>query len=60
MALSESTIILIITAGCATIGLICKLIYSSKCKLVKCCGCEIHRDVSQEQHVSINSGISKV
>ena len=58
---SETLIIAVSTLGAGFLALVAKLIYSSKCKLIKCCGCEIERDTSQEVSArNITSGIDKV
>ena len=31
----------------ATLG----VIYKSKCRRIKCCGCEIERDIEAEEHI---------
>ena len=48
---SETIILAVSTLGAGVLALFAKLIYSSKCGLIKCCGCEIQRNTSQEQSV---------
>ncbi len=48
MVVSETLIIAVSTLGAGVLALFARLIYSSKCKVMKCWGCEIHRDTSQE------------
>jgi len=51
--MQDSVIFAVIIAGTTIIGLVGKLIYSSKCDVIKCCCCEIHRQVGQEMPVNI-------
>jgi hypothetical protein len=48
---ADAVILAVSTLGAGLLALIARLAYSSKCALVKCCGCEIHRNKSQEQSV---------
>jgi hypothetical protein len=48
---SEAVILGISTLGAGLLALFARLIYSSKCALVKCCCCEIKRNTDQEQSV---------
>ena len=45
---SETLIIAVATLGAGVVALIARLIYSSKCNVVKCGCCEVHRDTNQE------------
>jgi hypothetical protein len=47
--ISEAVILAIATLGAGVIGLVARLIYSSKCVLVRCCCCEVQRKTDQEQ-----------
>ena len=49
MLITEVIIISLVASG--MVAYIGRLIYSSKCKYVKCCGCEIHRDTDHETSV---------
>lgn len=51
---SETILSLIIVSTTGILALICKLIYSSKCKLIKCCGNEIQRDTDHEVNINMN------
>ena len=54
--LSDPVSILLIGSVTGLLGLLCKLTYSSKCKIVTCGTClRIERDVSNEQAVSIGN-----
>ena len=46
--LNDTIIIGIIAASTTILALFGKLLYSSKCDVIKFCCCEIHRQVSQE------------
>lgn len=48
---SEAVILAVATLGAGLCGLVARLIYSSKCALIKCCCCEIQRKTDQETSV---------
>ena len=52
---SETILSLIIVSTTGILALICKLIYSSKCKVIRCCGNEIQRDTEHEQTINIGN-----
>ena len=45
---SETLVIAVATLGAGVVALIARLIYSSKCDIIKCGCCEVHRDIKQE------------
>jgi hypothetical protein len=45
---SETIILAVSTLGTGFLALVARLIYSSKCAVVKCCCCEVQRNVDQE------------
>lgn len=52
MVLSEATILALSAGGFAFLTLIARLVYSSKCKIMKCGSCcIIERDISQETNI---------
>ena len=52
---SETILSLIIVSTTGILALIFKLLYSSKCKLIRCCGNEIQRDTENEQTISMQT-----
>ncbi len=52
--LSDALISMIIVSTTGLLGLCCKLLYSSKCKTIKCCGAEVERDVTHEVAINMN------
>ena len=52
--LSDSIIMAIVVSLTGLIGLSFKLCYSSKCKLIRCCGNEIQRDTENEQTINMS------
>jgi hypothetical protein len=53
--LSDAIISMIIISVSGLIGLSLKLCYSSKCKVIKCCGGSIIRDTEHEQAINIGN-----
>jgi hypothetical protein len=54
--MDDTILTLLITATAGTVAIIAKLIYSSKCKVVKCCNCiEINRDTEHEQNITVQA-----
>ena len=53
--LSDAIISMIIISVSGLIGLSFKLCYSSKCKIIKCCGGEIHRDTDHEVNINMQT-----
>jgi hypothetical protein len=54
----SSIIIALIASSVVIISLVSKLIYSSKCKSIKCCGCEVLRDTANEvslRHIIVDN-----
>ena len=51
MILPESIVISIIGGIIASIALIARLLYASKCKKVDCLFCKFERDVQNEQSI---------
>ena len=49
--ITEAIIITITTLSAGVLVFISKLIYSSKCTDIKCCGCEIKRDITKETSI---------
>jgi hypothetical protein len=47
--IENSIIIALIAASVVVVSLVSKLIYSSKCKSIKCCCFEVIRDTDREQ-----------
>ena len=58
--LNDTIIIGIIAASTTIVALFGKLLYSSKCDVIKCCCCEIHRNTLQEVPVHIESNSNHV
>ena len=52
---TETILSLIIVSTTGILALICKLIYSSKCRVIRCCGGEIIRDTEHEQTINIGN-----
>ena len=53
--LSDAIISMIIISVSGLIGLSFKLCYSSKCKIIKCCGGEIIRDTEHEVNINMQT-----
>jgi hypothetical protein len=53
--LSDAIIMTIIVSITGIIGLSLKLCYSSKCKIIKCCGGQIIRDTEHEQTINMSA-----
>ncbi len=53
--LSDAIIMTIIVSITGLCGLSLKLCYSSKCKIIKCCGGSIIRDTDHEQNINIGN-----
>jgi hypothetical protein len=53
--LSDAIIMTIIVSITGLCGLSLKLCYSSKCKVIKCCGSSIIRDTDHEQNINIGN-----
>jgi len=53
--LSDAIISMIIVSSTGLIALCCKLLYSSKCRVIKCCGGEIHRDTEHEVNINMQT-----
>ena len=53
--LSDAIISMIIISVSGLIGLSLKLCYSSKCKIIKCCGGEIQRDTEHEVNINMQT-----
>ena len=49
--MSEIFYTLVLTTSSAVFLAICRMLYRSKCKSLKCCGCEIERDVAGEEEL---------
>ena len=58
--LNDTIIIGIIAASTTILALFGKLLYSSKCDVIKFCCCEIHRQVAQEIPVHIENNNNHV
>jgi len=58
--LSDSTVVVLITSISVLLGLIAKLLYSSKCKRTMCCFgcCEVDREPTLEQVINISSNMT--
>lgn len=46
--ISEAVILAISTLGASVVALMARLIYSSKCAVIRCCCCEVQRNTAQE------------
>lgn len=46
--LESTSIGLICGAVVAVVGILMRFLYASKCNKVKCCGCEVIRDIEHE------------
>lgn len=53
--LSDAIISMIIVSSTGLIALSFKLCYSSKCRMIKCCGGEIHRDTEHEVNINMQT-----
>lgn len=53
--LSDPLISMLIVSITGLLGLAFKLCYSSKCRVIKCCGGEIQRDISNEAVINIDT-----
>jgi hypothetical protein len=53
MALSETFYITLLTTASATLLVIVRWCYRSKCSHIKCCGIEIDRNVEEEEKIDI-------
>jgi hypothetical protein len=47
--LSEVFLSLVVSSGIGMVLALARMMYKSKCKSLKCCGCEIVRDVAGEE-----------
>ena len=53
--LSEVFLSFLITSCCGLVLAIARMLYKSKCSVIRCCGCEIDRNVDDETRIDLRS-----
>lgn len=53
--LSEVFYTFLISSLCALVLAVSRMLYKSKCSVIRCCGCEIDRNVDDETKIDLRS-----